>query len=148
MGYPQHIHEHYWSTHSVRVLWWNISDSFSINGCIISSISDVAFPVCLGIDCPTNLSVFWPRVPLSSQKKTFTDKSVEINEKGHIIVSSWLSSSVLSEIIHAGLKRKNVFHGQSWVIMISVNWNFGIIFSLVWTGNTWFLFHFLESTCN
>lgn len=141
MGYPQHIHEHYWSIHLSRVLGWKISGSFGINGCIFSSISDVAFAVCLGINNPTNLPCFWPKIPLFSQKNMFTDKLVEINEKGHIIVSSWLSSSVLSETIQAGLKRKKVFNGQNWIIIILMYWNFGIIFSLVWTGDRFVLFH-------
>lgn len=108
---PNITHEHYCGIHLFRVLGLNISGSFGINGGIFSYLSDVAFPVCLGIDNSTNLSCFCPKVPLSSQKKMFTDKSMEINEKGHVFVSSLLSSSVLSEIIQTGLKRKTIL---SW----------------------------------
>lgn len=155
MGYPQHIHEHYWSIHSFRVLRWNILGSFGI---IEWKEKNIFFYLWCGIgslpwNWQSHKSVLWSVLFLTQSsfvlpKKMYTDKLVEINEKGHIIVSSWLSSSVLSEIIQAGLKRKKVFNGQNWIIIISMHWNVCIIFSLVWTGDRYVLFHLLESTCN
>lgn len=56
------IHEHYYSIHSSRVWGWKMSGSLGINECTFTSISDVAFPVCLGIDSSINLSCFCPKV--------------------------------------------------------------------------------------
>lgn len=150
MRYPQHIHETYWSIHSfiqnfgmgyIWFLWHKWMHIFFHLWCGIPS---------LPWNWQSHISVlFWTQSSFVLPKpKMFTDNLVEVNEKGHITVSSWLSSSVLSEIIQADLKRKKVIHGQNWIVIISVYWNFSIIFSLVWMGDRCVLFHLHEITRN